>query len=104
MIPSELSGTFSIALPSEVRLAFLRDGRLRIREALKVTLTREDDQIVAEAEELNEFGYGDNPTDAITDLQRTIAELYFTLGEEKERLGKGLRAVWAMLQAKIQER
>jgi hypothetical protein len=71
---------------------------------LNVVVTKEEDQVAAEAEELNEFGYGDNPTEAISDLQRAIAELYFTLEEDQGRLGKGLQDVWQTLQAKIVRR
>lgn len=105
LIPPEYAGIQALSLPAKIQLGFLRDGRLRLHEPLEVTITEEEEgQIVAEAEELSEFGYGNNPTDAITDLQHTIAELYFTLEEEQGRLGKRLQAVWDALQAKIQKR
>ena len=97
-------GTLELVLPFEIQLGFLRDGRLRLHDPLNVTIMSEDDQVVAAVEEVNEFGYGENPTDAIIDLQHVIAELYFTLEEDHDRLGKGLQAVWEVLQAKIQRR
>ena len=101
----ESVGIHSLPLEPNIKLGFLRDGRLRIREVIDVTVTQEEDgQIAAEAEGLNEFGYGDNPTDAITDLQHVISELYFTLEEDHERLGKDLKSVWETLQVKIEKR
>ena len=90
--------------PREVTLAFLRDGRLRVREPLQVNITDEDGQIVAEVEELDEFGFGDNETEAIADLQHSIAELYFTLEEEQERLGRSLLQTWEKLRVKVERR
>ena len=117
-----LAGQVSVALPKEVRphtwpdadeatavpapvaLGFLRDGRLRVRAAIEVAILESDGQIIAEAEELNEFGSGDNQAEAIIDLQHAIAELYFSLEEDKDRLGPGLEKVWAVLQGKIEKR
>ena len=97
-------GDWAKALPATVMLGFLRDGRLRVRAAIEVAILEADGQIIAEAEELNEFGSGDNLTEAIIDLQHAIAELYFSLEEDKDRLGPGLEKVWAVLQGKIEKR
>ena len=92
-------------IPLEViKLGFLRDGRLRVREAIEVKILEEEGQIIAEAEELNEFGSGDNQTEAIADLQYAIADLYFTLEEDQECLGKGLQQIWETLRAKVEKR
>lgn len=56
---------------------------------------------VVEAKELNEFGYGDNFSEAIQDLQEAIAELYLTLEDEQEQLGPDLASVWAVLSRKV---
>lgn len=92
------------AMPSTVMLGFLRDGRLRVRAAIEVVIEEAEGQIIAEAEELNEFGCGDNLTEAISDLQHAIAELYFSLEEDKDRLGPGLQKVWEVLQDKVEKR
>lgn len=91
------------AIPSEVLLGSLRDGRLRVYSPIKVRFTTEGKHIIAEAVELNEFGFGENPSVALIDLQRTIAELYFTLEEEQDHLGKDLQNVWAEIQEKIRK-
>ena len=87
--------------PREFTLGALRDGRLRVVEPIAVTWTTEDGQCVAEAAEINEFGFGDNLTEAIADLQGAIAELYFALDADQERLGPDLQAVRATLTRKI---
>lgn len=80
--------------PTQCAIDDLRDGRLRVVEPIAVTWTTEDGQCVAEAAEINEFGFGDNLTDA-------IAELRFALDADQERLGPDLQAVRATLTRKI---
>ena len=91
------------AIPSEVLLGCLRDGRLHVHSPIKVKFATEGKHIIAEAVELNEFGFGENPSAALIDLQRAIAELYFTLEEEQDHLGKDLQNVWAEIQEKIRK-
>lgn len=91
----------TLVAPREFMLGALRDGRLRVIEPIAVKWTTEDGQCVAEASEINEFGFGANLTEAIADLQAAIAELHFTLEAEQERLGPDLQAVRATLARKI---
>ena len=88
-------------LPDEFTLGRLRDGRLRVVKPIEVVRTAEDGKCVVEARELNEFGFGDNFSEALADLQAAIAELYFTLEAEQDRLGPDLAAVWATLSEKV---
>lgn len=92
------------AISSEVLLGSLRDGRLRVYSPIKIKFEEEGEHTIAEAVELNEFGFGENPSEALADLQRTIAELYFTLEGEQSRLGKDLQNVWNGLKEKILKR
>jgi hypothetical protein len=82
----------------------LRDGRLRVVSPISVHEMVENDHIILEAEELQEFGFGHTFSEAIIDLQRAIAELYLTLEEEQNRLGPDVERVWFILQQKIQRR
>lgn len=91
-------------LPSHIKLGALRDGRLRVISPISVNLSTEGQHVIAEAVELNEFGFGENPSEAIMDLQHTIAELYFSLEEERDRLGTDLQQVLDRLQQKICKR
>ena len=89
--------------PSRFLLGRLRDGRLRVAEPIEVVRTTEEGKCVVEAPELNEFGFGDNPSEAIADLQAAIAELYFTLDAEQGRLGPDLAAVRVTLSRKLRK-
>ena len=89
--------------PGEFLLGALRDGRLRVRHPISVVMTAENDDYIAEAKEVSEFGFGKDPSEALVDLQHAIAELYFTLEQEHERLGPDLLTVWAALQLKMEK-
>lgn len=91
------------ALPKTMLLGALRDPRLRLIAPLTITFEREDSNIVAYCQELEEFGFGTHLTEAIADLQATVAELYFALKEENNRLGSDLRTTWDSLRQKIKE-
>ena len=88
----------------QVLLGSLRDGRLRVYSPIRVKFTHEGQHVIAEAVELNEFGFGRNVSEAITDLQHAIVELYFTLEKEQDRLGRDLENVWSELQKLIRVR
>lgn len=91
------------AVPPDILLGSLRDGRLKVVSPITVKLAVEDRHIIAEAVEFNEFGFGNNPSEAVSDLQRAIAELYLTLEQEQNRLGPDLQRVWEKLGQKIQK-
>ena len=96
--PSKLGNT---EVPASFTLDSLRDGRLRVVEPIEVIPMMEGGKYVAEAPELNEFGFGDNLVGAVSDLQAAIAELYFTLEAEQMRLGADLASVWGALSRKV---
>lgn len=85
-------------VPDEILLGSLRDPRLRVRAALPVKFTKEDQHIIAEAVGLDEFGFGKNTSEALADLQRAVVELYLTLEQEQNRLGPDLQRTWSKLQ------
>lgn len=87
-----------------ILLGALRDGRMRVISPITVELTHEGKHVIAEAIELNEFGFGQSVSEAIADLQRAIVELYFTLESEQLRLGADLQKIWHVLQKKIIKR
>ena len=91
-------------VPKHFYLGALRDGRLRIVSPIPVHVMVENEQLIFESEGFEEFGFGNTFSEAIIDLQHAIAELYFTLEEEQNRLGPDLERVWSILQQKIQRR
>ena len=101
LVPEEV-----VSLPPEpFTLGSLRDGRLRVVEPVVEPIEAkpmlEGGKHVVEAPELNEFGFDDNLSEALSDLQAAIAELYFTLEDEQERLGPDLSSVWVVLSQKV---
>ncbi|MGD0779175.1 MAG: hypothetical protein ABR954_00090 [Dehalococcoidales bacterium] len=88
----------------EILVGTLRDGRLKINVPIRVKFAFENNKVIAEAEEVNEFGFGENMSEALADLQRAIAELFFTLEREQKRLGADLKKVWGILKEKITKR
>jgi hypothetical protein len=94
----------SQSIPKQMLLGRLLDGRLRIVEAISVRFSHEEGQVIAEAPELGECGFGANRSEALSDLQRTIAELYFGLSDSQDRLGPELRQVWSVIEKKIARR
>ena len=91
-------------MEKEFLLGSLRDGRLKIVEPFKVRLQAEDDYFIQSADEISEFGIGKNPSEALVDLQHSIAELYLELHSESKRLGPDLQSVFELLQTKIEVR
>ncbi len=98
------TATLAPELPAEVMVESLNDPRLRVKEPIAVSVFETEGFIVAEAEELFECGDGVNQAAAIADLQYAIADLYFTLEADKDRLGPGLQKIWEILQVKVERR
>ena len=88
----------------KILLGTLRNGRLKVISPMAVEFTSEGAQKIAEAKELNEFGFGSNWTEALADLQRAITELYFTLEESQDALGSDMQKIWKTLQHKVLKR
>ena len=91
----------AISVAPNFDLDELRDDRLTITEPFAIERTMNAGQCVLEATEISEFGFGENLSEAIADLQVAITELYFNLEEERERLGADLTNVWATLSRKV---
>lgn len=93
-----------VTIPDRILIGSLHDGRLRVQIPIAVKFSSEEEHVIAEAEEFNEFGFGTNPSEALRDLQRALAELYFTLEQEGHRLGPDLARAWARLRPAISRR
>lgn len=91
-------------IPSQVSLASLHRGDLRVRVPFSVVIRSEGPAVIAQASEVEELGYGSNVSAALTDLQATLVELYETLEREESRLGPDLRQTWSTLQQKVERR
>ena len=71
--------------------------------SLTLQIERDGDFYVAGCEELNEYGYGRDPISAVQDARHTIAELYWQLKAEQERLVPDLANTWQALSALVYE-
>ncbi len=87
------------ALPTSVDS--LLDSRLRVIEPFAVTWEVVDGTYIAEAPEIEEWGKGDTPAAAISDLQLSIAEAYFELDEYRGRLGRDLQRIYDTVTRKL---
>jgi hypothetical protein len=92
------------AIPERMLLGSLGDGRLRVVVPFEVAIQIEDRHVIAEAVAINEFGFGSTFAEAIRDLQRAVAELYFRLEEDHHRLGADLDRIWRQLNVALQRR
>ena len=92
------------ATPQKFLVGTLFDDRLYLRLPIEVEMEREGDWYIAKCAQLEEFGYGYDPMEAVDDLRQTIAELYWTLKGEQDRLAPNLTRLWAHLQEVVVER
>ena len=76
---------------------------LRMREPLTLQMEQEGEFYIARCDELNELGYGMDPIAAVQDIRNTIAELYWKLKEDQERLGSDLASTWQRLSELVYE-
>jgi hypothetical protein len=80
------------------------DARLRLRKPFRVQIEKSEQGVAAYADEIGEFGYGVSIGDALHDLGKTIAELYFSLNADKDRLSADLEALRSRLDEYIEVR
>jgi hypothetical protein len=91
-----------LAAVNLIRLGALKDKRLRVVEAIQVTYRRNaHGKVLAEAILIDEFGFGDSESEALSDLQHALGELYWELYEKRDSLGADLLRVWGLLDKKI---
>ena len=86
-----------------ILIGSLLDLRLRMAESLVLTMEQDDEFHVAWCEELDEYGYGLDPITAVQDARHTIAELYWQLKADQDRLGPDLAETWRKLSALVYE-
>ena len=80
-----------------ILLYSLRHPHLSLTEPLSVALEYDGKQVIAYAHDLDLFGYGETENEALDDLRRTVADLYYTLREERASLGPMPAQVWDYL-------
>jgi len=100
---TQLRAIVEAKLPQEsILLGTLGDGRFKFKSPIEVRLRSEDDQIVAEAVGIDEFGYGQTQHEALRDLQEAIIEVYLAFHFKESNLGPDLRRVWDLLKERVE--
>lgn len=89
---------------ASIDVGTLPDDRLHLRRPLSVKVTLEPPFYVASCDEFDEFGFSNNFFGAVDDLRMAVADLYWSLKEEKSNLGTDLSNLWIALKAAIDER
>lgn len=100
----QTSVTLTQATPKELEIGALLDDRLRMNNAINVIMEQEGETYIARCDSLDEFGYGETPSDAIDDLRMVIAELYWTLKAEHGNLSPDMARLWECLSELIEEK
>lgn len=92
---------FDAVVPGSLQIGHLLDPRLRVVSPFRVEFSLVEGQVVAEAVDFCEFGYGANSSEALRDLQHALGELYFELEAMHEKLGPDLLSVSEAMRARI---
>ncbi len=95
----------SVAMASKpVLLYSLHHPDLSLVAPIAVSLEYEPDaaQVVAYAYDLDIFGYGETDLAALSDLRRTISDLYLELRENQDHLAAEALAIWRYLSQAVQ--
>jgi len=78
-------------VPGPLLFGALPDRRLRLKKPIPVELSESDGSIIAQCQDLNEFGQGSTASHALDDFGRTITELFLSLEAQKDQLGSDLQ-------------
>jgi len=87
----------------QIEIGSLLDDRIRLRSSIIIDMEQEGEFYIAKYDDLNEMGYGTDPIGAVEDLRQTLAELYWGLKENRERLGRDLSDTWRRLSELVYE-
>lgn len=90
-----------IMTPATISYAAKVHPRLRTERPFTVQFSREGQNFAACVEDLDEYGLGASRSEALDDLGRTLAELYFSLRRDAGRLSGDLQSVWNKLQSHL---
>lgn len=101
VMSTQRSSTPAPTIPQSLELRDLGDANLRVVEPIKVTWEIVDGTYIADAPEIEDYGVGDTLEEAISDLRRSIVELFDDLHEDRDRLGPALQVIYNTLTRKL---
>ncbi len=97
-------GDLGFSLPEDILFGAVLDRRLRVKKPIPVTISKDESGVVVSSSELEDFGCGANISEALDDFAKTLAELYFSLKENADRLGDDLKQQFTRLRDFIEVR
>jgi hypothetical protein len=77
--------------PKRIRFGGALHPKLRVTQPIPLDIKRSEKLVVVENQELEEFGSGVTLGDALADFGSGLAELFFRLEDDKDRLGPDLQ-------------
>src|SRR5256885_1806362 len=83
--PMRISGRVS-----KIQFGVVHDPRLKMKRPVSLEISRKQGTVIAYSRQLDEFGCGETMSDALDDFSKGLAELYFELRSQADRLGKDL--------------
>jgi len=88
-------------MPDRVSYAAKLHPRLRTVKPFLVQFSRTEDRFIASVSDIEEYGVGGTRSEALDDLGRTVAELYFSLERDAARLSEDLQSIFEKLQMHV---
>ena len=85
----------------QVLVGSLLDPRLRVQGTLVLDIEQDGEFYIASCDQFDEYGYGTDVITAVQDVRNSMAELYWELRENSDRLGSDLERIWQALSAQI---
>ncbi len=73
------------------------DWRLRTARPFPVRIYKENDTYVVQCEEIEQFGYGSDMSEALDDFGKTVSEMYFYLADESGNLTDSMSERFSVL-------
>ena len=92
-----------VAFDGSFWLGSLQHPTLRLRQALRLDMTTDDENVILTWPEANSlYGYGDTLSAAVTDFRLSLAELYVSLiSDDANGLGPDMRTLRDLLAANV---
>ena len=89
-----------------IPINFFETPKLKLKKSFSVVLEYhpEDSLYIVDSPELNIYGNGQDEVSAIEDFKVVLEESYFSLKDEKDKLGPSLAKEWKNLNSILEEK
>ena len=89
---------------TSIQFALIRDPEIRVILPIPVTIEHNGDTVVAAWSQADEYGYGENRSEALEDFGQSVSQLFRTLSSDEKALGSEMSRVLDLLRRHIQFR